>query len=270
MDPELSADLGPASAPQLKSDWARAVEYERLQEAIDSRITTIRDLREEIRVLRAEQDKLKTTAEVAVGGLGRAMEECRVGGAEGEEGTESGGNGTGRRGEGVLQKWREYAAWRADWREKGAAPDPRIGLSCRQCGLRDTTENSKAFSGNVRKRYSDLMAGIQRHGRPIFCSTCTDSRRSQEEEADAWVASLRKTTCMDCEKILTVEELSLTQRRKALVNRRCRDCALIRERDGTHGMRNEGTQGVDSVETSDEVAGEWTPRRRRGSGCQVA
>ena len=261
MDPELSADLGPAIASQLKSDWARAVEYERLQEAIDSRITTIRDLREEIRVLRAEQGKLKTTTEVAVGGLGRAMEECRVGGAEGEEGTESGGNGTGWRGGGVLQKWREYAAWRADWREKGAAPDPRMGLSCRQCGLRDTTENSKAFSGNVRKRYSDLMAGIQRHGRPIFCSTCTDSRRSQEEEADAWVASLRKTTCMDCYQILAAEELSLTQRRKAVVNRRCRACALKRESEGTRGESNGETQGEDSVKTSDEVVGESNPRR---------
>ena len=190
------------------------------------------------------------------------MEECRVGGAEGEEGTESEGNGTGRRGEGVLQRWREYAAWRADWREKGAAPDPRIGFSCRQCGLRDNTENPKAFSGNVRKRYSDLMAGIQRHGRPIFCSTCTDSRRSQEEEADAWVASLRKTTCMDCDKILAVEELSLTQRRKALVNRRCKDCALKREREGIRGGRNEETQGEDSVKTSDEVVGESNPRRK--------
>ena len=106
------------------------------------------------------------------------------------------------------------------------------------------------------------MAGIQRHGRPIFCSACTDSRRAQEEEADAWVASLRKTTCMDCDKILTVEELSLTQRRKALVNRRCKDCALIREREGIRGERNEETQGGDSVKTSDEVVGESNPRRR--------
>ena len=180
------------------------------------------------------------------------------------------GDSMGRRGDGVLKKWQEYAAWRVDWRENGVAPDPRIGLSCRQCGLRDSTENPKAFSGKVRKRYSDLMAGTQRHGRPIFCSTCTDSRRSQEEEADAWVASLRKTTCMDCDKILTVEELSLTQRRKAFVNRRCKDCALIREREGTRGERNEGTQGGDSVKTSDEVAGESNPRRRRGSGCRVA
>ena len=107
MDPGLPADLGPARASKLKSDWARAVEHERLQEAIDSRITAIRCLREEIRALRAEQGKLKTTTEEAVGGLGRTMEECGVGGAEGEEGTESEGNGTGRRGEGVLKKWRE-------------------------------------------------------------------------------------------------------------------------------------------------------------------
>ena len=175
-----------------------------------------------------------------------------------------------RRGGGVLRGWREYAAWRADWRENGVALDPRAVLSCRQCGLRDSIENPKDFSGKVRKRYSDLMAGTQRHGRPIFCSTCTDNRRAQEEEADAWVASLRKTTCMDCDRILTVEELSITQRKKALVNRRCKDCAWIREREGTQVVRNEETQCGDSVKTSDEAAGEDTPRRRRGSGCRVA
>ena len=198
------------------------------------------------------------------------MKECGGGLAEGEEGTECEGDSMGRRGGGVLKRWREYAAWRADWREKGAAPDPRMGLSCRQCGLRDTTENSKAFSGNVRKRYSDLMAGIQRHGRPIFCSTCTDSRRSQEEEADAWVASLRKTTCMDCDRILTVEELSITQRKKAFVNRRCKDCAWIREREGTQAGANEEEQLGDSGEASDQTAGDDAPRRMRGSDCRVA
>ena len=167
-----------------------------------------------------------------------------------------------RRGGGVLRRWREYAAWRADWRENGVSLDPRTVLTCRQCGLMDSIENPKDFSGKVRKRYSDLMAGTQRHGRPIFCSTCTDNRRAQEEEADAWVASLRKTTCMDCDRILTVEELSLTQRRKAFVNRRCKDCAWIREREGTHAVMNEETQWGERVETDDQATGGSTPCRR--------
>ena len=270
MDPGLPADLGPARAMKRKSDWTRAVEYERLQEAIDAKTTAIQRLRKEIRALRVEQGKLMATAEEAVGGLGRVREECGGGVAEGEKGTEFEGDGMERRGEGVLRRWREYAAWRADWRENGVALDPRTVLSCRQCGFRDSIENPKAFPGKVRKRYSDLMAGTQRHGRPIFCSTCTDNRRAQEEEADAWVASLRKTTCMDCDRILTVEELSITQRKKAFVNRRCKDCAWIREREGTQAVRNEETQWGDSVETSDQAAGGSTPRRRRGSGCRVA
>ena len=180
---------------------------------------------------------------------------------EGEERTEFDGEGIERWGGGVLKRWREYAAWRTDWRENWVAPDPRAGLSCRQCGIRDSPETPKAFSGNVRKRYSDLMAGTQRHGRPIFCSICTDNRRVQEEEADAWVASLRKTTCMDCDRILTSEELSITQRKKAFANRRCRDCAWIREREGTQAVRNEEEQLGDSGEASDPAAGDDAPRR---------
>ena len=270
MDLGLPADPGPAKVLQLRPGWGRAAEYERLQEAIDSRTTAIRCLRQEIRALRSEQGKLMASVEEGVDDLGQSTKECGGGLAEGEEGIEGEGDSMGRRGDGVLKKWQEYAAWRVDWRENGVAPDPRIGLSCRQCGLRDSKENPKAFSGKVRKRYTDLMAGTQRHGRPIFCSTCTDNRRVQEEEADAWVASLRKITCMDCDKILTVEELSLTQRKKALVNRRCKDCAGIREREGTQvGSREEARNG-DGVGTSDDAAGEHTQRRRRGSGCRVA
>ena len=270
MDLGLPADLGPARVLKLRPDWGRAAEYERLQEAIDSRTTAIQCLRQEIRALRLEQGKLMASAEERVGGPGQSGEECGGGLAEGEEGIKCESDSMGRRGGGVLRRWQEYAAWRVDWRENGVAPDPRIGLSCRQCGLRDSKENPKAFSGKVRKRYTDLMAGTQRHGRPIFCSTCTDNRRVQEEEADAWVASLRKITCMDCDKILTVEELSLTQRKKALVNRRCKDCAGIREREGTQvGSREEARNG-DGVGTSDDAAGEHTQRRRRGSGCRGA
>ena len=142
------------------------------------------------------------------------------------------------------------------------ALDPRTVLSCRQCGLRDSLENPKKFSGKVRKRYGDLMAGTQRHGRPIFCSTCTDNRRAQEEEADAWVASLRKTTCMDSDRILTVEELSLTQRRKAFVNRRCKQCARTRERERTYTVMKEVTQCGESMEMGDQATGGSTPCRR--------
>ena len=241
MDLGLPADLGPARVFKQRPDWGRAAEYERLQEAIDSRTTAIQCLRQEIRALRLEQGKLMANAEERVGGPGQAGEECGGGLAEGEERIECEDDSMGRRGGGVLRRWQEYAAWRIDWRENGVAPDPRIGLSCRQCGLRDRTENPEAFSRKVRKRYTDLMAGIQRHGRPIFCSTCTDNRRVQEEEADAWVASLRKTTCMDCERILTMEELSLTQRKKALVNRRCKGCAWKREREGTQVGEKEET-----------------------------
>ena len=270
MDLGLLEDPVPANVLQLGPGWGRAAEYERLQEAIDSRMTAIRCLRQEIRALRSEQGKLRASVEEGVDELGHSTMECGGGLAEGEKGMEGEGDSMGRRGDGVLKKWQEYAAWRVDWRENGIAPDPRIGLSCRQCGLRDSKENPKAFSGKVRKRYTDLMAGTQRHGRPIFCSTCTDNRRVQEEEADAWVASLRKITCMDCDKILTVEELSLTQRRKALVNRRCKGCAWKREREGTQVGGKEETQRGNGVETSDDVAGENTQRMRRGSGCRVA
>ena len=270
MDPGLPAGLGPAKVLQLRPGWGRAAEYERLQEAIDSRTTAIRCLRQEIRALRSEQCKLMASVEEGVDDLGQSMKECGGGLAEGEEGIEGEGDSMGRRGDGVLKKWQEYAAWRVDWRENGVAPDPRIGLSCRQCGLRDSKEDPRAFSGKVRKRYTDLMAGTQRHGRPIFCSTCTDNRRVQEEEADAWVASLRKVTCMDCDKILTVEELSLTQRKKALVNRRCKDCAGIRERERTQVGSSEEVQSGDGVGTSDDAAGEHTQRRRRGSGSRTA
>ena len=198
------------------------------------------------------------SVEEGVDDLGQSTKECGGGLAEGEEEIEGEGDSMGRRGDGVLRKWQEYAAWRVDWRENGVAPDPRIGLFCRQCGLRDSKENPKAFSRTVRKRYTDLMAGTQRHGRPIFCSICTDNRRVQEEEADAWVASLRKTTCMDCDRILTAEELSLTQRRKALVNRRCKKCAGIREGERTHGGSREEARNGDGVGTSDGVAGEHT------------
>ena len=170
----------------------------------------------------------------------------------------------------LLRRWRGCAAWRVDWRETGIARDPHAGFNCRQCGFRDSPETPKACSGNVRKRYSDLMAGTQRHGRPIFCSICTDNRRVQEEEADAWVASLRKVTCMDCDKILTVEELSLTQRKKALVNKRCKDCARVRERERTQVGSSEEVQSGDGVGTSDDAAGEHTQRRRRGSGSRAA
>ena len=270
MDPGLPADLGLARMLKLKSDWTRAVEHERLQEAIDVKTAAIQRLRTEIRALRVEQGKLRATAEEVVGGLGQGMEENEGGMVEGEEGTEGEGDDMERRGGGVLVRWREYAAWRADWRENGVALDPRTVLSCRQCGFRDSLENPKKFSGKVRKRYSDLVAGTQRHGRPIFCSTCTDNRRAQEEGADAWVASLRKTACMDCDRILTVEELSLTQRRKAFVNRRCRDCAWIREREGTQTGRNGEEQLGDSGEANDQAAGDGAPRMMRGSDCQVA
>ena len=254
MDPGLPAGLGPAKVLQLRPGWGRAAEYERLQEAIDSRTTAIRCLRQEIRALRSEQGKLMASVEEGVDDLGQSTKECGGGLAEGEKGMEGEGDSMGRRGDGVLKKWQEYAAWRADWRGNGIAPDPRTGLWCRQCGLRDSKENPKAFSGKVRKRYTDLIAGTQRHGRPIFCSTCTDNRRVQEEEADAWVAGLRKTTCMDCDKILTVEELSLTQRKKALINRRCKDCAGIREREGTQGGSREEARNGDGVGTSVDVA----------------
>ena len=270
MDLGLPADPRPAKGLQLRLGWGRAAEYERLQEAIDSRTIAIRNLRQEIRALRSEQGKLMASVEEGVDDLGQSMKECGGGLAEGEEGIEGEGDSMGRRGDGVLKKWQEYAAWRVDWRENGVAPDPRIGLSCRQCGLRDSKEDPRAFSGKVRKRYTDLMAGTQRHGRPIFCSTCTDNRRVQEEEADAWVASLRKVTCMDCDKILTVEELSLTQRKKALVNKRCKDCARVRERERTQVGSSEEVQSGDGVGTSDDAAGEHTQRRRRGSGCRVA
>ena len=255
MDPGLSADPGLTRVMERKPDWTRAVEHERLQEAIDVKTAAIQRLRKEIRALRADQGKLRATAEEVVGGLGQGREENEGGMGEGEERTEGEGDDAERRGGGALKRWREYAAWRADWRENGVALDPRTVLSCRRCGLRDSLENPKEFSGIVRKRYSDLMAGTQRHGRPIFCSTCTDNRRTQEEEADAWVASLRKTACMDCDRILTVDELSLTQRRKALVNRRCRDCAWIREREGTQTVMYEETQKKESVETGDQAAG---------------
>ena len=254
MDLGLLEDPVPANVLQLGPGWGRAAEYERLQEAIDSRTTAIRRLRQEIRALRSEQGKLMASVEEGVDELGHSTMECGGGLAEGEKGMEGEGDSMGRRGDGVLKKWQEYAAWRVDWRENGIAPDPRIGLSCRQCGLRDSKENPKAFSGKVRKRYTDLIAGTQRHGRPIFCSTCTDNRRVQEEEADAWVAGLRKTTCMDCDKILTVEELSLTQRKKAFINRRCKDCAGIREREGTLGGSREEARNGDGVGTSDDVA----------------
>ena len=105
------------------------------------------------------------------------------------------------------------------------------------------------------------MAGIQRNGRPIFCGICTDNRRIQEEEADAWVASLRKTTCMDCDTILIAEELSITQRKKSLANRRCRDCARKREMEGTQVGRDGEAQLGDNGDASDPTMGSDTPGR---------
>ena len=105
------------------------------------------------------------------------------------------------------------------------------------------------------------MAGIQRNGRPIFCGTCTDSRRIREEEADAWVASLRKTTCMDCDTILVAEELSITQRKESLANRRCRDCARKREMEGTQTGGDGEAQLGHSRDVSDPMMGADTPGR---------
>ena len=111
-------------------------------------------------------------------------------------------------------------------------------------------DTPEAFSRNVRSRYRDLLAGIERNGRPIFCGMCTEVRKVREEEADAWVASLRRIMCRDCDKILSAEELSATQRKKSLANRRCRDCAKKREMEGTNVGEDREAQPGESEELS--------------------
>ena len=47
----------------------------------------------------------------------------------------------------------------------------------------------------------------------------------KEEEVDSWIASLRVVACMDCKKILTAAELSISQLNKSVHRRRCVACA---------------------------------------------
>ena len=61
--------------------------------------------------------------------------------------------------------------------------------------------------------------------------------------------------CMDCDMILTAEELSVTQRKKSLANRRCRDCAKKREIEGTSVGRDREAQPGDNGDMSDPPDG---------------